>query len=280
MPEHPIPYALRHREPIGPGMVRILETMGRDARVLARQPESKLTDTIHDLRTLIKRLRAYLWFLRPILGKSRYRRANSELREAANRLGQVRDLYAVKTALVQAATPDTAQEDLQSLVEVSQAFAEETAEQGKAQAPIKEIADVIFHVTRKTRGILEQTAKGGPSARHRAKKAFRSTQKAKKKALSQKDPALAHEWRKKTKRLLYVLQLAHRIPHLKLADHLKKVDQLQKILGDHHDNVVAEEHLRRHRADIKSSGLPRTLHLLKKRRKFLLKDARRIWNAI
>ncbi len=272
MPKLSTSYSLRRDEVVGPGLIRVLKTMAENARNLSGRPVSQLPDSIHDLRTLIKRLRAILWFDRPVLGKVRYKQSNGVLCKAAARLSQARDLVAVQLALTKAAMPETNEEHLRSLVRVSQAFARKEAERKKSDeaslSPLKKaVGDVV--------PVIEQTIRVAkdrkvPSPRQRIKKAFRVARKARKKALRENQLPLVHEWRKKSKRLFYLLQLTKNLPGTGMAGCLEKVDKLQETLGEFQDGVVAENHLRRHPPDVDATDLDRTIRLLKKKRKLLL----------
>jgi len=284
MPKQSMPYSLRRHEAVGPGLIRILNAMAKSARDLAAQPESQLPDSIHDLRTLIKRFRAYLWFFRPSLGKVRYTHSKVVLRKAAHRLGQARDLHAIQSALIKAASPEAHEKHLQALVRVSQAFAQHEASRqkfdGDSRGPLQKTAAVVVQVVEKTIRAAKRTDRKWPSPKHRVKKAFQLARKVRKKALRKNELPLVHEWRKKTKKLLYVLQLTVGFPTLEMSHCLEKVDKLQEILGDFQDGVVAENHLRAHLSDVDAADLARALHLLKKKRKILLKEAQRCWGSM
>jgi len=277
-----IPYSLRRNEAVRPGLVRILNSMGRDVRELSEKPEGDLEKSIHDIRTLIKRLRAYLWFLRPTTGKIFYKQGNACLRKAARRLSKTRDLHAVASALTKAAVPATNEVHLQALVEVSQAFAQTVAAQKKDKnlRKLEKVADTVIQVMLKIVIVLERNAEDVPSPRHRLKKIFKLTRKAVKKTLRKKDPLFVHEWRKKTKRLFYILQLTAQVPGMGMSDCLRQVDKLQEKLGDFQDNTVAKDHLCFQSPHIEEALVRRTIHLLRKNQKILLKEAHHCWDAV
>jgi len=284
MRQQSIPYALRRRETVGLGLMRILETMGQDTRELAAQPEDQLPESIHQIRTLLKRFRAYLWFLRPVLGPARYGRGKKRLSQAARQLSQARDLDVIQSALTKAASPSSHEHDLQALRQVSQAFATREAARSKTNADLrdllKEAADAVARVVSQTKDTTERMKRKWPSPKDRIAKALRTARKAKKKTLRENDPGLVHEWRKKTKRFFYVLQLTHRVSGNDNGDGLKKVDQLQEILGAHQDSMVAENYLHRHRGDFDPDDVDRAIHLLKKKRKALLDEACKGWRSV
>jgi len=278
-----IPYSLHRREALRPGLVRILNAMGQSARKLSERPESEAEKSIHDIRTLTKRLRAYLWFLRPVIGKTLHAHGNSCLRKAARRLSKTRDLHAVGAALGKAAISIANENHLHALVQVSQAFAQQTAEAQKKVPPtisLEKTADTIIQTISKVTKTLKQDPREIPSPVHRLKKIYKRTRKTRKESMLKKDSRLVHEWRKKTKRLFYILQLTGQLPHIGMTDCLKKVGKLQEKLGDFQDHIVAENHLRQQPPEVKTACVKKTLHLLRKRRKTLLKEAYRCWDSI
>jgi len=281
MPKPSIPYTLRPREAVRPGLIRILNAMGRDARKLSERPEKEWEETIHGLRTLIKRLRAYLWFLRPIVGKAFYGRSNSTLRSAARRLSKARDLHAVASALNKAASPKTGESEQESLVQISQAFAEQTSQElNRSAPPLEKVADSIVQTISGIVRVAKAKADEWPGPTDRVNKALKRTHKAMKKASRKKDPCYVHEWRKKTKKLFYILQLTSRISKAGKADCLKKVGDLQETLGDFQDNIVAVKHLQKKPPYLDAAHIQHILNLLQNNQKNLLKDARHSGKAI
>jgi CHAD domain-containing protein len=283
MTKQSIPYSLRHNEALRAGLVRILNAMGHDARYLAEQPESKLEKSVHDIRTLIKRLRAYLWFIRPAIGKALHAKGNAALRKAAQRLSEARDLHAVASALNKAAIPETDENHLQALARVSQTFAQQAAAAQKTDSSasaLEKVVDTLVQAISKITWAVKRTSRELPSPGHRFKKALKHTRETMKETTRKKDPRLVHEWRKKTKILFYILQLTARLPHTGGIECLRKVDKLQEHLGDFQDNIVAENHLRCSSPKIDAAHLKRTLHLLRKKRKVLLAEAHHCWSSV
>jgi CHAD domain-containing protein len=124
---------------------------------------------------------------------------------------------------------------------------------------------------------VERSAKW-PSATKRTEKAFRAMRKTGKKAWRSQADADFHAWRKKTKRLLYLLELRDTDPSGRARRLLERVDKLQSTLGDDHDCVVASRQVA---APAEHPGLKRTVtKLLGERKRRLrrksLKLARRI----
>ncbi len=278
-----ISYALRQGEAMRPGLLRILKSMGERARALAAKPDRDVTDSIHELRTLIKRLRAYLWLIGPVLGKARLARSNEALRQAAQSLSPARDVQAVKSALSQAAVLESPPAKRQSLAQVSPAMAGSEAGREKslvAFAPVKLSAATLTQIVAETIAQAKRSRAKWPLPEDRVVRALRSMRKAEKRTRQADDASLIHDWRKKTKRLFYLLQLTERLPEMDAGDAIKRVDKLQDLLGNHQDAVVAENYLRKHAGEIDAGHLARARNLLKRTRKALLKDARRCWQKM
>jgi len=276
------PYALRPDETLGPGLRRILEAMGDDAEELSSLPESQLPEAVHDLRTLIKRLRAYLWFVRPVLGPSRYERHIDRLRRAARRLSQARDLEVIQGTLKRAASPEAHKRELAALTHVALVVTPKDSSLNPTVALsfLKKSARTFTHINAKSRKALEQSRKKWPEPKERLAKAFAATRKAKKKALKDKEALFVHAWRKKTKRLLYVLQLIHRVPRIRNHDYLETVDQLQELLGQHQDAIVTGDHLRLRASNLDSAKLATVIRVLDRKREKLLEEAEKCWETL
>src|SRR5471032_2534295 len=99
MPPRPLTYVLPPREKTSRGFVRVLRAISVRAQGLERRSREPVADSIHELRLLIKRARALLWFARPVLDKSAYARARTRLRRAAQILAGQRDRAATQSTL-------------------------------------------------------------------------------------------------------------------------------------------------------------------------------------
>jgi CHAD domain-containing protein len=95
-----------------------------------------------------------------------------------------------------------------------------------------------------------------PATSDRMTQAFHATKKAGERALKRDDPGQFHVWRKRAKRLLYLLQLTQTAPCKRTARLLARVDELQE---------KATPLLVRH-----------SVNLLEKRKRHLREDVRKI----
>lgn len=277
-------FSLLRDEAVSDGLLRILASASKVVRDLGKPGKKVLPDSVHALRVLIKRLRALLWFLRPILTDDDYDQGKALLKKAADTLAESRDLTVVRAVFEQVAATKTGKKKQLAASRVSQAIA------NHGSGPVGS-GEVTPEILRETSGIILQAVQELhrvirahselPSPAKRIKKALRATCKTAGAALKKEDPSLLHEWRKNAKRLLYELELAQNQPRQKWTDQIGAIDKLQQVLGEFHDTVVAGHHLDDHRPeDLDEADLARTHSMLEKKRKRLLRDAKRLWKSV
>jgi CHAD domain-containing protein len=217
---------------------RVLRRIATRAHSLAGDARFSAEEAIHEVRLLIKRVRALLWFARPSLARTLESEARTQLRKAAQLLAGHRDLQAAQTTfekMLKEVDTDRAREAVektsQSLLErngTPEANARQKTEQAVKMlcAELDDFAQAV-----------ERSAKW-PSATKRTEKAFRSMRKTGRKARRTRDNADFHAWRKKAKRLLYLLELRDGSAGQRGKRLLERVNELQSTLGDDHDCVV------------------------------------------
>jgi CHAD domain-containing protein len=233
----------------------------------------KLTgpEAVHDVRTLIKLLRALLWLARPSLPPALFDSAKKRLRQAAQMLAGARDAKVVKSTL-ENLQKEARQADERKAVEI---VLERLAEKnGGSQSHLKEAVGLV----QKTIGELEQgVASEWKSPARRLRKAYRQTGRAREAARKSGRAASYHEWRKKAKRLLFLLQILE--SGKKANRTIERVDKMQQRLGDYHDSVVLEEKLKKKFRSAKAEVEP-VLRMLKARERRLRKKAGKIAEKI
>ena len=269
-----IDYVFRAKEKIGSGVVRILGEMERRAKSLSRQPRKSIDELIHDGRLIIKRMRALLWFVKPALGSKACTQAKTRLRKAAGLLAAHRDTAVMLATLEKLAQKAEKPRDLTAVTQILRSMARESADATPQRSSLRQTLaksmELVCCLTGELKKSVEARAKW-PAPADRLKRAFRATHQAGKRAQRTKDDADYHEWRKKAKRLLYQLELTQTESEPGKAELVKQVENLQAVLGDDHDVVVASDYFRK--AAHPSSAVKRVLQLLKKRQGHLRKQA-------
>jgi CHAD domain-containing protein len=275
MARAPSLYALHPDEKIGPGFIRVLGQIADRAGQVVRHP-GNMPDAMHEVRLLIKRSRALLWFAKPALTRGVSWQAKVDLRKASRLLSAPRDL-AVRHATLTKLSPKIAGSKNRKIVA-------RVSNQLRRQADLKLELPVTEHeLLRGAGGLLlnalmairvqAEKARTWPSTPSRVAKAFHTMRQARKKAARTGSDADFHRWRKKTKRLLFELEWAHPTPNKKMVRTLDAVDRLQEKLGIHHDYVVTAEGL----GDRRSTSLLRgALQVLEKKKARLRKKTQKI----
>ena len=248
MPPPPLTYVFPPDETARRGWVRVLSAISVRARGLARRSREPAAESIHDLRLLIKRVRALLWFARPALAAPVAERARTRLRRAARLLAGQRDRAVMQATLEKLAKKASDDRDRAAVAHVFRSLVQDPAAGGAGEkSPRSTLRKAVGILCRAVDELKRRAADraGWPSPGKRLAKAFHATRKAGKKARRTGKDTDFHAWRKKTKTLLYQLELTQAEPGGRMARVLKRVANLQDTLGAYHDCVVVEEQLRR-----------------------------------
>lgn len=274
-PSRLFPLAFHPDEKVARGFVRVLGEMVIQARILARPSRRTSVESVHDMRLLIKRLRALLWLASPAFAASALHQSKSRLREASHQLAAQRELVVMRAILEGLARETGKAADRKTLLRLAHAQSSQSAITAKVE-PLRQAAAIVL----KTINELQLETKDNahwPSPSERLAKAFRASEKAGKKALRGKDPAQFHDWRKRAKRLLYQLQLTHGDADKRMAKTIARVDQLQDKLGDYQDSVMAQDHLQKYPpGEIARRLVRQSVRLLEKRKHRLRKKVRKL----
>ena len=101
MPVKTSQLAFRRNESAGAGLTRIVNELIKSAIASIKRPSKDREEDLHQVRLSIKRLRAILRLLRPLVSKTFFKRENARLRSAARRLARLRDLAVARRTLEQ-----------------------------------------------------------------------------------------------------------------------------------------------------------------------------------
>ena len=255
--------------------IRVLEHISLR---LHKMPEHPGDDPLHDVRTMIKLLRSLLWLARPELTQATYDSAKKSLRDAAEKLSGPRDASVIRTLLEELHEEASKAREREALHLAKEKLTPPEKHAAHARALVNQSSALVQKTIRE---VLEKASAVDEwqGTKRRLKKAFAQTTKAHKIAKKQDEPLAYHEWRKKAKRLLYLLQVLSDKPDRSRRQTIKSVDQLQHDLGDYHDSVVLQEKLEE-KFSGGSSKVEPVLKLLRKQQRRLRKKAGRIARKI
>jgi CHAD domain-containing protein len=218
---------------------RLLRRLAARAQSLSGDARFTTEQAIHEVRLLIKRARALLWFARPSLDRTVEAEARTQLRKAAHLLAGQRDIEVAQATFERMLKEVDSSRKREAVEKASQALRErQVAPDTKARQTVEKAVKVVCAELDEFAQAVESSAKW-PSAAKRTEKAFRLMRKTGRKARRTQADADFHAWRKKAKRLLYLLELRDGDPGRRGERLLQRIDQLQSTLGDDHDCVVA-----------------------------------------
>ena len=257
---------------------RVLRVISEHAQSLAGDGRNSSEDAVHEVRLLIKRVRALLWFARPSLAKAVETEARKQLHKAAHFLSGHRDVKAAQTTFERILEEVDSARARAAVEKTTQALRDRNGAPGDySSESVAKAVNVFRAAIDAVAKAVEGSAKW-PSATKRTEKAFRVMRKTGKKARRSRADADFHAWRKKTKRLLYLLELCDTDPSGREKRLLERVDKLQSTLGDDHDCVVAAQQLP---APAQPPGVARRVKkLLGERKRRLRKESRKLARRI
>jgi CHAD domain-containing protein len=222
---------------------RVLRRIATHAQSLSGDARVSTEEAIHEVRLLIKRVRALLWFARPSLARTVETEARAQLRKAARLLAGHRDIKAAQSTFEKMLKEVDSDRARKAVETTSRAILSRNGAPGEnSRQAIEKAVKVLCTELEDFAQAVERSAKW-PSATKRTEKAFRAMRKTGKKAQRTWSDTDFHAWRKKAKRLLYLLELRDGDPTSREKRLLESVDKLQSTLGDDHDCVVAAQQL-------------------------------------
>jgi CHAD domain-containing protein len=207
-------------------------------------------DPIHDTRVAIRRLRSTLRVFGKVLDRSAVGDMDNELKWFAGLLGDVRDnqvqqrrltgaLDGIPDELILGPVKARIRSDLQAIELPARADVTEAMESPRYLA--------IMELLRRWRDVAPvdpDTAKS--TLRKRARRAQRKADRRLAAALRSGEHPLLHRARKAAKRARYAAELGQPLDNSKrIKRTIKHYKQIQSVLGDHQDTVVATAALRR-----------------------------------
>ncbi|TVP80862.1 CHAD domain-containing protein [Thioalkalivibrio sp.] len=236
-----MPYHLKRKEPVADGIRRIaLEQMER-ARDELGDEDMASAEAVHQARKRLKKIRALLRLVRPLLGKTRYRAENRRFRDLGRALSGPRD------AEVMVATLEVLREDLpaaqgvlpfaglyEHLVAARDAAYQDsgTLDEHKAEVAktLAEARSVVAEWPLKGHGF----AILGPGL----KRAYRRGRKTLDAAMADPTDSRFHDWRKRAKDHWYHSRLLKKAWPDIMGCRARALKELSDLLGDDHDLAV------------------------------------------
>jgi CHAD domain-containing protein len=233
--------SLRHGKPFGRelGKVALLQT---EAALQALHGNNVSPDSVHDARTYIKKIRAIIQLASPVMSKKKRDPLTRLLRDAAMRLGPLRDsevlVLTLDSLLEQTGLPP---DDYASLRAGLADVAKQRRKNGARRIP------GVLASLRKLRDSAEYWPLDdleSKDLKRRIRRSYRRGRAALDVCRATPDPDHFHLWRKQVKELWYQLRIT--APYWKdgAVDLIKATGRIGQLAGDERDLTLLGESLR------------------------------------
>jgi CHAD domain-containing protein len=236
-------------ESVSAGLRCIVDELIKSAIACIKEPSREREEDLHQVRLAIKRLRAILRLLRPLVSKTFFKRENARLRSAARRLARLRDLAVARRTLEQVTDKLASHSQDAAVQEVFESF----LAQSPASSHYDEDRETALRLAARTLALTRHAFHALPlpdrswkTIEPGLKKLYRQNRTWMKCASSSDKDEDFHEWRKRVKYYFYLLKMLTPMWPSRLGKTVKQLDCLQDKLGKDHDLAVLKSFLVKH----------------------------------
>ncbi len=238
--------ALRRRESVRVGMVRLARLLAREALRHIEHPENMdRTDDIHQVRVQCKRLRALMRLFKPVTDKEVLTQENGRLRDAARALSDFRDAFVAGETLKRV-FEDTAPKQMQDAAVMLGVTHGGLKRMRNLDMCFKNAAEDLREMVAALR-MLPLEVKGWAAVAPGLQMSYAKSQALYLKCRKKRTEHLAecfHDWRKRVKDLAYQLEFLDNVEPTVVRFTRKEFRRLGTLLGEDHDYVVFAHQVR------------------------------------
>jgi CHAD domain-containing protein len=243
-------FHLKGGESVRKGLKRIVTEQLTAAIDHLSYSEAALEEPIHEVRKSVKRLRAVLRLMRPVLG-SAYREENVALQEVGRTLSPVRDAHALIETfdeLTEQYRKEVGDNHTLRLQQILLAHRQEMEKGFERDRQIPQLVEKLRQICLRAeswpygKADIRLLADGVATTLERGGKSYQDT-------YAESLPENFHDWRKRSKDLRYQLTLLEKIWPEVFAGFLGAAKKLEELLGMDHNLVVLRDTVLK-RADV------------------------------
>jgi CHAD domain-containing protein len=233
---------LRTDEPLGAGVLRVTEDLIDSITASGERPEQEAGEYIHNVRTTIKRLRALLRLIRPVVGEKFFNRENTRLRLAGQRLALARDTEVARETLKNLSVRGKPEKKaVAAALAGLESKAESRINLEKALSDTKEDLKETKRNLQQLQLVNSEWEIVGAGLRD----VYRQSRKRMDTALQDRGDEAFHKWRIRVKSLLYELELLEPVWPKRMDKMSARLSKLQDKIGLDHDIAVLKAFLRK-----------------------------------
>jgi CHAD domain-containing protein len=231
--------SLHPDETIASGVMRIADQeIGRAIRRIEHPTRERAAD-VHEVRTSIKKIRAMLRLVRPVIPERAFTRENAALRSAARHLSGARDAAVARRTITRCAKTTGRKPAVQSTL-LDLLLPEESHESPDVVERAMAIVAGELKVIRARLGRLHLCESEWEAIEPGLRKVMRQCRRRMRVAIESDEDEDFHRWRIRVKNLYHELQLVESIWPKRLGKMLACLRKLQRRIGDLHDVAVAK----------------------------------------
>jgi CHAD domain-containing protein len=239
-------YRIDAGQPIPDEIRRVFfEEIDSAVKQLTTHPSKDRDESIHEARKSLKKLRALLRLVTPLIGNETYRKENQALRGVGRKLSHLRDARATIEIFEAVVKEAEARKTLDgSLIQSIRSRLEEHKSQTEQRIDIEETLRSAVAALQSVRGHVDeyQLSPGGFEDLERGlKNVYRRGQKAMKKAVKTSAADNFHNWRKRVKDHWYHMRLLGALDTAFVETREEDLRKLETWLGDDHNLVVLRD---------------------------------------
>jgi CHAD domain-containing protein len=233
---------LRTNEPLGAGVLRVAEDLIDSITAPGERPELGEGEYIHNVRTTIKRLRALLRLIRPVVGETFFNRENARLRKAGRRLAVARDAEVARETLKNLSVSGKPEKKaVAAALAGLESNPESRTDLEEALSGTKEDLKETKRNLQGLRLINSEWEVVGTGLQD----VYRQSRKRMNTALQDRGDEAFHKWRIRVKNLFYELQLLEPVWPKRMDKMTSRLSKLQDKIGLDHDIAVLKAFLRK-----------------------------------
>ena len=265
-------FKLKKKESAKKGIRRAAHGRAEDAVGLLRDEDADPIEAVHEARKDMKKLRATLKLVRPLIGDKTYARENARFRDAGRALSDVRDAQ-VRAQTIDALAKRFPDDPPPGGWWTLRALLVDDASGNGALESLRE--QVSEEIERGDQAIEDWPlgANGFELLRPGLKRAYSRGRRRFRDARQEPSDEALHEWRKRSKDLWYHLRLVRRAWPEVMTTTADEAHELSDRLGDDHDLVVLTADLEDARPPLSREQLEHLRKLIGKRHKELQGEA-------
>lgn len=241
-----------------------------DVAIAGLSSSTDSAESVHTARKSLKRIRTILRLIRPALGPELFDQQNQLFRDVGRLLSPLRDAHVQRDTLQQFNLPGST-----IVLTLNQRLMGEEDEL-MSNLQTRKRAHRILVKTRREIDKWPLQKLNEVAVRKGLQRVYKNTQTAFRAAKKKASPENLHEWRKRTKDYLYVLELMTEFRSRKLAKARRRGKKLNEQLGMDHDFFFVFENLRQRPLSRPRSELHHIAQVVSDKRSRLEKRAFRI----